>query len=145
MPNSTLHIHLEINRAQLRWALAALLVCAQAGDLASESLTFTTTYPSPAGIYNQVVTTGNAGTAPANTTLNQNAGNSILVPAATNPTGNVGIGIGAPGAKLEVFGGDVYVATAGKGILVKSPDGSQCQRILIDNSGNLATVSATCP
>jgi hypothetical protein len=67
------------------------------GGLAlSEQLTLTTSYPVPSGIYNQLVTTGNSGSVSADTTLNRNAGNTILVPS-TNPSGRVGIGTTTPG------------------------------------------------
>ncbi|MBI3554557.1 MAG: hypothetical protein HY077_18845 [Elusimicrobia bacterium] len=144
MPERTIRIQLEFNRGQLRLLLAAALVCAQAADLASESLTLTTTYPSPAGIYNQVVTTGNAGAAPMDTTLNRNAGNTVLVPP-SNAMGNAGVGTSAPGAKLEVALGDVYISTPGRGLIVRSPNGAQCQRILVSNDGNLSTDAASCP
>jgi hypothetical protein len=58
--------------------------------------------------------------------------------------GKVGIGTDSPGAKLQVQEGDVYVETIGKGVIISSPDG-QCWRITVDNSGNLATSSVTCP
>ena len=41
---------------------------------------------------------------PADTTLNRNAGNTILVPNATNAGGRVGVGTAAPSAKLHVMG-----------------------------------------
>jgi hypothetical protein len=82
-------------------ALAVLV----GGVAMSEQLTLTTSYPVPSGIYNQLVTTGNSGSAPADTTFNRNAGNTILVPP-TNAGGGVGIGTISPGAafKLDVRG-----------------------------------------
>ena len=60
--------------------------------------------------------------------------------------GNVGIGDKTtPGAKLDVFGGDVYVSSAGNGIIFKSPDGSICKKLTIDNSGNPVWTTITCP
>ena len=73
------------------------------GFALAEQLSLTTSYPVPSGIYNQLVTTGNAGAVPADTTFNRNAGNTILVPA-TNAGGKVGIGTSAPQAKLDVAG-----------------------------------------
>lgn len=93
---------IRIDRKGLVLVAALVLVGAGAGLLWSESLTLVTTYPSPSGIYNQLVTTGNSGTVPADTTLNRNAGNTLLVPA-TNPGGMVGIGM-APVNKFDVAG-----------------------------------------
>lgn len=86
---------------------AALLAVAAVGALAlrlsSETLTLETTYPAPVGVYNQIVTTGNSGAVPADTTLARNAGNVVLAPAG-NPTGKVGVGTATPQAKLDVAG-----------------------------------------
>ncbi len=49
------------------------------------------------------------------------------------------------GAKLDVYGGDIYVSSAGKGIILKSPDSSVCKKLTIDNSGNPVWTTITCP
>ena len=101
MNNST-EIVIRIDR-KTGLLIAAAVFVVWAAAAFSESLTLTTTYPAPSGIYNQLVTTGNSGTAAADTTLNRNAGNTVLVPG-SNAAGRVGIGTNAPGAKLEVAG-----------------------------------------
>lgn len=98
-------IVVRIDRKTAIVALALVLMSVGAIKLYSASLAMTASYPSPVGIYNQIVTTGNAGATPADTTLNRNAGNAILVPP-TNGAGRVGIGTASPAvtAKLHVAG-----------------------------------------
>ena len=83
--------------------LAGVLAVVLGGFALSEQLTLTTSYPVPSGIYNQLITTGNSGAVPADTTFNRSAGNTILVPP-TNASGKVGIGTTNPGQKLDVVG-----------------------------------------
>lgn len=96
-------IVVRIDRRAVKACLALFLLAVPALRLSSETLTLTTTYPAPVGVYNQIITTGNGGTATADTTLARNAGNVVLVPP-TNGPGRVGIGVAAPAAKLDVAG-----------------------------------------
>jgi hypothetical protein len=140
----TLTIRIELSRGQLRSFLALALLCLAAADTASESLTLTTTYPAPFGVYNQIITTGGPSGAASDTTLNRNGGNAVLVPP-SNPAGMVGVGTAAPNAKLEVAEGDLYISSAGQGLVVKSPSGNLCRRILVSDDGNISTVAVACP
>lgn len=92
--------------------LGGVLLTAVCGVAVSEHLSLSTTYPAPVGVYNQVVTTGDAGLAPSDTTLNRNAGNTILTPP-PNALGRVGIGTAVPASKLSVAGGIQVGADAG--------------------------------
>lgn len=56
---------------------------------------------------------------------------------------NVGIGV-TPSAKLQVSGGDVYIDTATKGLILKGPSGTACWRVTITDAGNIATTSVAC-
>jgi hypothetical protein len=58
---------------------------------------------------------------------------------------NVGIGTTAPVAKLQVAAGDVYVSTAGQGVILKSPNGTVCRRLSIDNAGAIVLTALACP
>lgn len=97
------YVKLVIDRKAALLLLAVIVLVGAAGILSSQQLSMTASYPIPAGVYNQIVTTGNSGTTAANTTLNRNAGNTIMVPP-TNVGGRVGIGTAAPGAMLHVAG-----------------------------------------
>lgn len=61
----------------------------------------------------------------------------------TTNAGNIGVGIATPQDKLEVKGGNVYVATSGKGIILKN--GSTCTLLTITSGGALATSTVACP
>jgi hypothetical protein len=94
-------IVIRIDRRAAVIVLAAALLAASALRLSSETLTLSTSYPAPVGVYNQIVTTGNSGSTPADTTLNRNAGNTIV---ALSPTGRLGVGTPFPAARLDVSG-----------------------------------------
>jgi hypothetical protein len=58
---------------------------------------------------------------------------------------SVGIGVTAPKAKLHVAGGNIYVGDAGQGMILKSPNGSVCRLLTIDNSGAMSLTPISCP
>lgn len=82
----TIDIHLRLSydfRSVKPWLVLAFLAL-PAGDLASESVTLTTYYPAPSGVYTQMITTNNTYLA--------------------RDGGNVGVGTVSPGQKLDVTG-----------------------------------------
>ncbi|MBI3564150.1 MAG: hypothetical protein HY079_03025 [Elusimicrobia bacterium] len=87
-----IHLRLRFDRRALRNWLAAALVFAVAGDLASENVTLTTYYPAPSGVYTQMITTNN-------TFLARDAGKVLLGGAVYS----AGAGADAS-AKLDVTG-----------------------------------------
>src|SRR5208283_2856049 len=75
-----------------RLLLLVTLITVFPFELGSETLTMTTTYPSPSGIYNTMVTTGQ-------TTLGRTAGSQVLL---VPNGGKVGIGTVSPQAALDM-------------------------------------------
>lgn len=77
-------IRIEINRSQLKGTLALILLVWAATKLSSETMTLTTYYPAPVGVYRFMTTT-------QKTVLARDGG-------------SVGIGTASPGYKLDVVG-----------------------------------------
>ena len=57
----------------------------------------------------------------------------------------VGIGTTAPRESLEVTGGNILIGSPGRGIILKSPNGTTCRLLSIDNAGDLTLVVVACP
>jgi hypothetical protein len=83
----------------------------------------------------------------ANATVTQS--NSLVLGGVTGQNGgtsvNVGIGTTAPKTRLEVTGGEIHVTDPGQGIILKSPNGTVCRRLSIDDLGAMVLTNVTCP
>lgn len=103
MEQKTIRLNLDLSFVYgprtFRVPLAALMMLAAVGELNSESVTLSTYYPAPSGVYTNMITTGN-------TFLARDGGGAS----------RVGVGTTAPGAKLSVSGsmavGAAYAASA---------------------------------
>lgn len=60
-------------------------------------------------------------------------------------TVRVGIGTTQPTERLDVRGGNVYVGSAGQGMILKSPNGAVCVLLSVSNAGSLVTTPVACP
>ncbi len=59
MAELNIRFDIRLSPGVFRWALVALMLCAAAGDVGSESVTLNTYYPAPSGVYQYMVTTSN--------------------------------------------------------------------------------------
>lgn len=89
MAELRLSLDVRISPRVARAGLAALLMVFYAPELVSESVSLTTYYPAPSGIYTQMITT-------SNTWLGRDGGNIIA-------------GNGAASGKLAIYGGNLTV------------------------------------
>lgn len=98
----TLTIRLVLGRREFVIALVAALVLAHPAGLATETLTMTTYYPSPYGVYQRLRSTqeANLASASGNVTLAAGSGNVFMATGG----GNVGVGTSSPGSRLDVVG-----------------------------------------
>lgn len=60
-------------------------------------------------------------------------------------SGQVGIGTVSPGSKLGIGGGDIVLKDAGRGIILKTPNGNNCYKIFVTDTGALTSTLVSCP
>jgi hypothetical protein len=70
-------------------------------------------------------------------------GAALTVSGNTAVTGNVGIGTAAPGAKLHVAGGSVFIAQPNS-LILTSPNGN-CWFLTVSDTGTLSSFNVPCP
>lgn len=100
----TVTIRIVLGRREVIGALVAALVLAHPAGLSTETLTMTTYYPSPYGVYQRLRSTQDA-------TLAANSGNVLLAASGSGGSvymatgaGRVGVGTAGPARKLDVAG-----------------------------------------
>ena len=104
-------IRIRIGPDLVRWVLVCFLLALIAPDLDSESMTMTTYYPAPSGVYKRLTTTG-----PGNTILARDGG-------------NVGIGTTNPRVPLDVTNTQIvglrYIKTGSQDARIQVGDPTQ--------------------
>jgi len=146
----TLRLSLSVTPRSLRAGLACALVGLTATDLASESVTLTTYYPAPQGVYSNMITTGD-------TRLGRNGGVVEIGTTATVGTrltvmnGYVGIGTLAPANELVVSGNSRLGSSTAGAVMVKTGSATEGRirpamaggSLLISDDSELATRGIT--
>jgi hypothetical protein len=121
MADIVIRFDMRLGAAWRRGLLAGLLMFSVAPELGSESVTLSTYYPAPSGVYTNMITT-------SNTYLARDGG-------------NLGVGTSSPGAKLHVNGtttlGGATTITAGGVALSVAPGAA----IRVGNAGGGAYLS----
>ena len=122
MKEIKLRFDVSFSRRFLRCAAVGAIMLAAAPELDSESVTLSTYYPAPSGVYTRMITTDN-------TVLSRDAGGRLSIGTAAAPInatkmavmgGNVGIGTTDAASLLSVVGGIQIGDDAGACVLAKA-------------------------
>lgn len=103
MADLNIHLDIRITPRLFRWGLAGAMISLLAPELGSESVTLTTYYPAPSGVYTQMITTNNTflardgGALGIGTSATLGAGDKVAIMG-----GNVGIGTTDPSVMLDI-------------------------------------------
>lgn len=117
MAELNIHLDLRLGARSARWAMIGAMLFALAPELASESVTLTTYYPAPSGVYTQMIATGNTYSA-------RDAG-FLDVGTATTPNAAV---------KMSVNGVAIFGTSAVNAAAAPAPAGTE----VMVNGGNLS-------
>lgn len=157
-----IEIRLVVPANSLRWLLTAALMLWCAGDTVSESVSLTTYYPAPSGIYTQMITSGNtwlARDSGTNSSYLMVGSNGVAANTGTGTgntrmvvmNGRVGIGTNSPSDLLHVAGnarvsgGNLTVASAGSVIVGNSSSFQSDQGGSMELGGNNGTAGTGTP
>ena len=58
---------------------------------------------------------------------------------------NVGLGTNTPHSRLHIVGGDVYLSSGGRGIIMKTVTGQNCARLKVNDLGQVSAQIIPCP
>lgn len=124
MAELTVKLNLSFGKRSVGAVMAAAMMFSAVAEVASESITLTTYYPAPSGVYSNMITTGNTylardgGFVDVGTTVSPSAGTGMAI-----MNGNVGIGTTSPGYLLDV-NGQFHVNGAAWAALIQSGSAS---------------------
>ncbi len=82
--------------------------------------------------------------------MNANGSNAVRVTSNTIEDGQPSWGMlepptATPPTKLKLEGGNILIGSPGQGLILRSPSGTTCVKIGIDNAGAITTVVTPCP
>lgn len=124
MAELVIRVDKDLASKAFRGLLAASMFFAAVPELASESVTLTTYYPAPSGVYAQMITTGNTylardgGFVDVGTSVSPSGGTKMAVMG-----GNMGVGTTSPGYLFEVAGSMHASSYAGGSVFTGSVGG----------------------
>ncbi len=123
----TIHLDLSFKRRSFVTLLTSLVLLMTAAELGSESVTLTTYYPAPSGVYTQMITTGQ-------TTLARTVGSSVSIGAnyANNASNLAQLYVSNAGSAVGIYVGNGNVPA---GQAYYEQDGPAGTHILINEAG----------
>ena len=152
MADIDIHFHLNFSSRAVRLAMIGAMVLAAAPELASESVTLTTYYPAPSGVYTNMIATSNSWmardggyldvatyVAPAAGTVLSVAGQTVIGYNSTMPTLSKSYAAQSAGnlAALLVWGNggtNPDLTVTGR---IQTGDGSNSGGVWLSNAGNM--------
>lgn len=111
MSGLTIRFDFTLSPTLTRCGLAGLMMLASAPELSSESVTLSTYYPAPSGVYTQMITTGN-------TFLARDAGNRVSIGTTAAPPAGVVLDING---NMQLSGALPQTLSYGAGASVSAP------------------------
>ena len=106
MAELTVKLDLSFGKRSIGAMMAALMIFSSAAEVASESVTLTTYYPAPSGVYSSMITTGN-------TYLARDGGGVTIGGATAPPAGGINFGAANPTIQASsyiIMPGGLYVS-----------------------------------
>jgi hypothetical protein len=135
MAEIKVHLDLNFSSRAVRWGMVGAMLLVAAPELASESVTLTTYYPAPSGVYTQLIST-------TKTWLARDGG-WVDIGTSGAPSGGTVLSVAGPtvmgnsAANAALSAGNATLAVVGQG--TTNPDLTVNGSILVGNDGNMGS------